>query len=177
MDLTSVNKGTFPGQSEGAGSINMIRNIAIKLGDFDGVARARRAHSLTQQLQGECAPTHSLLYNRDSYTLGVWTSWMPPRQSPGVCLPAAPAKGCILVGLSLNAVQQRRRSVATTTRQIRAMTSQELPCTSAANNRLARTNKKRTHQDPDEHDASQSRQIQGNANKTGRSAPVLPRTT
>jgi hypothetical protein len=26
--LTSVIKGTFPGQSEGAGSINIIRNIA-----------------------------------------------------------------------------------------------------------------------------------------------------
>ena len=47
------------------------------------------------------------------------------------------------------------------------MTRQELPCTSAKN-RLASTNRKRTHQDPDEHDASQSRQIQGNANKTGR---------
>ena len=46
-------KGSFPGQSEGAGSINIIRNIAIKLGDFDGVARAHslshtwRAHSLS----------------------------------------------------------------------------------------------------------------------------------
>ena len=47
------------------------------------------------------------------------------------------------------------------------MTRQELPCTSAKN-RLASTNRKRTHQDPDGHDASQSRQIQGNANKTGR---------
>jgi len=63
-----VNKGTFPGQSEGAGSINMIRNIAIKLGDFDGVARAWRAHYHTQQHPGECAPTHPLLNNRDSYT-------------------------------------------------------------------------------------------------------------
>jgi hypothetical protein len=61
------------------------------------------------------------------------------------------------------------QSVATTPRQTRAMTRQELPCTSAANDRLASTNRKRTHQDPDEHDASQSRQIQGNANKTGRS--------
>ena len=54
-------KGTFPGQSEGAGSIKIIRNIAIKLGDFDGVARERRAHFLTQLHPGECAPTHSLV--------------------------------------------------------------------------------------------------------------------
>ena len=67
MVFTRMSKGTFPGQSEGAGSINIIRIIAIKLGDFDGVARAWRAHSLTQQHPGECAPTHSLLYNRDSY--------------------------------------------------------------------------------------------------------------
>jgi hypothetical protein len=65
--------------------------------------------------------------------------------------------------------QIRPQSVVTTPRQTRAMTRQELPCTSAANNRLANTNRKRTHQDSDEHDASQSRQIQGNANKTGRS--------
>ena len=66
--------------------------------------------------------------------------------------------------------QIRPQSVATTPRQTRAMTRHELPCTSAANNnRLASTNRKRTHQDPDEHDTSQSRQIQGNANKTGRS--------
>ena len=50
------------------------------------------------------------------------------------------------------------QSVATTPRQTRAMTRQELPCTSAANNKLASTNRKRTHQDPDEHDLSQSRQ-------------------
>ena len=49
--FTSVIKGTFPGQSEGAGSINIIRNIARKLGDFDGVARARRAYFLTQHIQ------------------------------------------------------------------------------------------------------------------------------
>jgi len=65
--------------------------------------------------------------------------------------------------------QIRPQNVATTPRQTRAMTRQELPCTSAANNRLASMNRKRTHQDPDEHDASQSRQLQGNANKTGRS--------
>ena len=65
--------------------------------------------------------------------------------------------------------QIRPRSVATTLRQTRAMTRHEIPGTSAANNRLASTNRKRTHQDPDEHDASQSRQIQGNANKIGRS--------
>jgi len=49
--FTSESKGTFPGQSEGAGSINIIRNIAIKLGDFDGVARVRRAYFLTQHIQ------------------------------------------------------------------------------------------------------------------------------
>ena len=48
------------------------------------------------------------------------------------------------------------------------MTGRELSGTSAANNRLASTNRTRTHQDPDEHDTSQSRQAQGNANKTGR---------
>ena len=64
--------------------------------------------------------------------------------------------------------QIRPQSVATTPRQTLAMTRQELPCTSAANNRLASTNRKRTHQDPDKHDASQSRQIQGNSTKTGR---------
>jgi len=69
--FTSVSKGTFPGQSEGAGSINIIRNITIKLGDFDGVARAWRAHFLTQQHPGERATTHSLLYNRDSYRMSL----------------------------------------------------------------------------------------------------------
>jgi len=70
---------------------------------------------------------------------------------------------------AVSSQQIRPQSVATTPRQTRAMTRQELPCTSAANNRLASTNRKRTHQDPDKHDASQSRQIQGNVNKTGRS--------
>ena len=65
--------------------------------------------------------------------------------------------------------QIRPRSVATTLRQTRAMTRHEIPGTSAANNRLASTNRKRTLQDLDEHDTSQSRQKQGNANKTGRS--------
>jgi len=70
---------------------------------------------------------------------------------------------------AVSSQQIRPQSVATTPRQTRAMTRQELPCTSAANNRLASTNRKRTHQDPDEHDAFQLGQIQGNANNTGRS--------
>ena len=36
------------------------------------------------------------------------TSGGPPRQSPGVCLSAAAAKSCIVVGLSLNAVQIKK---------------------------------------------------------------------
>ena len=64
--------------------------------------------------------------------------------------------------------QIRPQSVATTPRQTRAMTGREQSGTSAANNTLASTNKKRAHQDPDEHDTSQSRQTQGNATKTGR---------
>jgi len=53
----------------------------------------------------------------------------------------------------------RPQSVVITPRQTLAMTGRELPGTYAANNTLASTNRKRTHQDPDEHDASQSRQI------------------
>jgi len=40
--------------------------------------------------------------------------------------------------------QVKHRMRATAPRQTRAMTRQELPCTSAANNRLASTNRKRT---------------------------------
>ena len=68
MVFTSVSKGTFPGQSEGAGDNNRMRNIATKLGDFDGVARARRAHYLTQHPR-ECAP-HSCTVRQYRYGYG-----------------------------------------------------------------------------------------------------------
>jgi hypothetical protein len=66
--FTSVIKGTFPGQSEGVGSINIIRNIAIKLGDFDGVARARRAHFRTHNIQVS-VPRHTPCYSSVTVTL------------------------------------------------------------------------------------------------------------
>ena len=73
-----------------------------------------------------------------------------------------------IIPAAVGSEQIRPQSVATTPRQTRAMTGRELPGTSAANNTLASTNKKCIHQVPDEHDTSQSRQIQGNSTKTGR---------
>ena len=66
VDFTNVRKGNFP-RGEGAGSINIVRIIDTKLGDFDGVARARRAHSLTQNTKVS-VPRHTLCYTTDSCT-------------------------------------------------------------------------------------------------------------
>ena len=62
-----------------------------------------------------------------------------------------------IISAAVSSKQIQPQSVAATPRQTHAMTGQELPGSSAANNRLASINRKRTHQDPDEHDTSQSR--------------------
>ena len=75
MVFTSENKGTFPGQSEGAGSINIIRNIARKLGDFDGVARVRRAYFLTQHIQVS-VPRHTPCFTTVTVTRWALVSYL-----------------------------------------------------------------------------------------------------